>query len=103
MPGLLETSVKPEIPTWSRPAETSAELDWAPLVTIDLSKFDEPGGKQALADELHHAVRRWGFWTVINSGIDDASVIRQLSIAQAFFSLPVEEKRKVSCDFSVGK
>jgi isopenicillin N synthase-like dioxygenase len=103
MPGLLETGVKPEIPTWSRPAETIAELDWAPLVIIDLSKFDEPGGKQALADDLHQAVQRWGFWTVINSGIDDALVVRQLSIGQAFFNLPVEEKRKAPCDFSVGK
>jgi hypothetical protein len=29
--------------------ETTADLDWAELVTIDLSKFDEPGGKHKLA------------------------------------------------------
>jgi isopenicillin N synthase-like dioxygenase len=103
MPVLLGSNTKPDIPSWTRPAETRAELDWAPLVIIDLSRFDEPGGKQALANELHDAVKQWGFWTVVGTGIDDSLVQRQLSIAQSFFKLPIEEKRKAPCDFSVGK
>ncbi|KAF8590533.1 gibberellin 2-oxidase [Ramaria rubella] len=102
MPGLLEPSTKPIVPTWARPAETKAELDWAPLAIIDLSKYDTPGGKQSLAHELHDAVKRWGFWTVVGTGIDDALILRQLSIAQAFFKLPIVEKRRAPCDFSVG-
>lgn len=34
-------SVKP----WKRPPPTTEKLDWAPLVKIDLSRFEEPGGK----------------------------------------------------------
>lgn len=32
--------------------ETSECLDWADLATLDLSKFDQPGGKEELAAEF---------------------------------------------------
>jgi hypothetical protein len=35
-------------------------VDWADLVTLDLSKFDQPGGKQELAAQLFDAVNRIG-------------------------------------------
>lgn len=38
--------------------ETIAELEWADLIAIDLSKFDEEGGKQELAGQLKHAICR---------------------------------------------
>ncbi|KAJ6560736.1 hypothetical protein B0H10DRAFT_1845493 [Mycena sp. CBHHK59/15] len=91
-----------DIPPWTRPAETKENLDWAPLKEIDLSIFDAPGGKQKLAAELHDAVRNVGFWVVTGTGIPDEEVLRQFSIANAFFNLPLEEKRKYPCDFSVG-
>lgn len=31
---------------------TSIPVDWAELVTLDLSKFDQPGGKEELVKEL---------------------------------------------------
>lgn len=40
--------------------ETSASLDWADLVTLDLSKFDQPGGKQELAAEFKRAIEDVG-------------------------------------------
>jgi hypothetical protein len=91
------------IKQWVRPPPTSKELDWAPLVKIDLSRFDEPGGKQALAKQLYDAVTRVGFWVVVNTGIDDERVLRQLSIGNAFFKEPLEEKRKVPCNFADGE
>jgi hypothetical protein len=36
--------------------ETSENLDWADLATLDLSKFDQPGGKEVLASELAVAI-----------------------------------------------
>ena len=101
MPALLKT--KPDIPTYVKPLETTHDLDWAPLASVDLSKFDEPGGKEQLAADLHDAVQRWGFWVVTGSGIPEEQIIRQLSIANAFFKLPLEEKKKYPCDFAVGK
>jgi hypothetical protein len=35
-------------------------VDWAELVTIDLSKFDTPGGKEELVKELEYAVTNVG-------------------------------------------
>lgn len=59
-PGLVESanqiSQKLPIEKWVRPESTKKNLDWAPLSTIDLSRFDEPGGKQELAKQLYDAV-----------------------------------------------
>ncbi|KAF8876113.1 gibberellin 2-oxidase [Mucidula mucida] len=93
---------KPTVQPWTIPPPTSASLDWAPLVIIDLSKFDTPGGKEALAADLKDAVKNWGFWTVVNTGISQEQLDRQLAIGNAFFKLPLEEKRKVACDFKEG-
>lgn len=40
--------------------ETSADLDWADLATLDLSKYDQPGGKQELATEFKKAIEEVG-------------------------------------------
>lgn len=45
------------LPKWERPAKTTYDLEWANLTAIDLSKFDEPGGKEILAEQLRRAVR----------------------------------------------
>jgi hypothetical protein len=46
----------PAIPKWKRPGKTSEDLAWADISIIDLSTFDEPGGKQKLAENLRDAV-----------------------------------------------
>ncbi|KIY42892.1 Clavaminate synthase-like protein [Fistulina hepatica ATCC 64428] len=92
----LALEAKPALVPYVEPQETSSPLDWAPLVTIDLSKFDEPGGKETLVAELKDAIRRWGFWVVVGTNIPQEDIDRQLSIANAFFNLPIEEKRKES-------
>lgn len=88
---------------WSRPEPTREELDWAPLVEIDLSLFDQPGGKEQLAKQLHDAVTRVGFWVVVGHGISDEQVLRQFSIGNAFFKEPLEEKRRFPCNFAEGE
>jgi isopenicillin N synthase-like dioxygenase len=40
---------------------------------------------------------------VIGAGISQEDVDRQLAIGNAFFNLPIQEKRQVPCDFAVGK
>lgn len=47
--------------------ETSADLDWADLATLDLSKFDQPGGKQELAADLARALEGIGRFTSIQT------------------------------------
>lgn len=40
--------------------ETSESLEWADLRTLDLSKFDQPGGKHELAAEFTKAIEDVG-------------------------------------------
>lgn len=94
---------KPLIKPWARPHKTSEDLEWADLPKIDLSRFDEPGGKAALAHDLLDALTRVGFWVVVNSGIDDERVLRQFSLGDAFFREPLEEKRRFPCNFAEGE
>jgi len=43
-------------------------VDWAELATLDLSKFDTPGGKEDLAKQLFNAIQQIGTQqAVINS------------------------------------
>ncbi|KAF9264468.1 Clavaminate synthase-like protein [Marasmius fiardii PR-910] len=94
--------VPAELENWLPPPETHAELDWAPLLNLDLSRFDSPGGKESLAAELKDAATSWGFWTVINSGIPQALVDRHFAIANTFFNQSVDEKKKVVTDYVGG-
>lgn len=94
---------KPLVKPWVRPNKTSEDLEWADLPKIDLSLFDQPGGKQELANHLLDAVTRVGFWVVVNSGIDDERVLRQFSIGNTFFKEPLDEKRRFPCNFADGE
>lgn len=43
------------------------QVDWAELITLDLSEYEKPGGKQALVKKLEHAVRHVGeYYSPIN-------------------------------------
>lgn len=35
-------------------------MDWAELVTLDLGKYEQPGGKEDLVKQLEHAVQHVG-------------------------------------------
>ncbi|KIW02548.1 uncharacterized protein PV09_06004 [Verruconis gallopava] len=79
-------------------AETTADLEWADLITIDLSKFDTPGGKQELAAQLKKAISTIGFFYVINFGLTEDEVDEQFALAKALFDLPDAEKQKYRVD-----
>ncbi|KAE8150553.1 hypothetical protein BDV25DRAFT_129465 [Aspergillus avenaceus] len=84
------------------PPETKENLPWSELVTLDLSEFTKPGGKQRLAQQLSHAVHHVGFFYVKNFGLTQEQIDRQLTIAQNLFYLPFEEKQKYSVDYARG-
>ncbi|XDG09220.1 hypothetical protein ABKA04_008835 [Annulohypoxylon sp. FPYF3050] len=90
------------IPTYNQVPETKYELDWADLVTLDLSQFDEPGGKQRLATQLFDAIQKIGFFYIINFGLTQEQVDRQFAIGKEVFQLPTEEKLKYRADLENG-
>jgi len=96
------TQTVTELPRYEQVAESKHELDWADLVTLDLSKFDSPGGKQELASQLKEAVHKVGFFYITNFGLSQEEVDRQFAIGKEIFKLPTEEKLKYRADLEHG-
>ncbi|KIY45568.1 Clavaminate synthase-like protein [Fistulina hepatica ATCC 64428] len=84
----------PEIGSYQYVPETKEDLDWADLVTIDLSLYGTPEGKQQLAQTLISALREKGFFYVKNFNISQERVNRQFTIGKQFYELSQEEKDK---------
>jgi isopenicillin N synthase-like dioxygenase len=82
------------------PPETKEDLPWSELVTLDLSDFDRPGGKERLAKQLERAVHHVGFFYVKNYGLTQEQVDKQFTLAKAFFALPVEAKARSEVDYA---
>ena len=90
------------LPKYEQVAVTSQELDWADLVTLDLSDFDNAGGKERLAKQLFDAVQNIGFFYVIGFGLSQDEVDHQFAIGKEFFNLPMEEKLRFRADLENG-
>ncbi|CAG9985184.1 unnamed protein product [Clonostachys byssicola] len=90
------------LPAYKQIPETAHELDWANLVTLDLSKFDQPGGKEALANQLFKALQEVGFFYIVNFGLSQEEVDEQFAIGKNLFELPTEEKLKYRADLENG-
>ncbi|CDO71806.1 hypothetical protein BN946_scf184939.g30 [Trametes cinnabarina] len=84
----------PELGSYNYVPETKENLDWADLVTLDLSLYKTPEGRKQLATTLIEAVRNHGFFYVKNFNISQERVNRQFSIGKQFYDLPLEEKLK---------
>ncbi|KAI1321370.1 2OG-Fe(II) oxygenase superfamily protein [Xylariaceae sp. FL0255] len=82
--------------------ETKYELDWADLVTLDLSLFDLPGGKEKLASQLFKAIQKIGFFYITDFGLTQEEVDRQFAIGKKVFQLSTEEKLKYRADLVNG-
>lgn len=58
----MATTTETEQLEYVQVPETSEALDWADLRTLDLSKFDQPGGRQKLAEEFTQAIEDVGMF-----------------------------------------
>ncbi|OQO13741.1 hypothetical protein B0A48_01971 [Cryoendolithus antarcticus] len=97
------TSARGKTPLqYQQVAESTHDLDWAELVTLDLSHFDAPGGKQRLANQLRDAVQNVGFFYITNFGLMQSQIDRQFGIAKELFALPTEEKLRHRADLEHG-
>ncbi|KAJ5874806.1 uncharacterized protein N7529_003236 [Penicillium soppii] len=91
-----------DIPTYDQVPETTFDLDWADLATLDLSQFEQPGGKHQLAKQLFEAIQKIGFFYIVNFGLSQEDVDRQFSIGKELFKLPIEEKLKYRAELEKG-
>ncbi|THG99011.1 hypothetical protein EW026_g3259 [Hermanssonia centrifuga] len=76
------------------PNVAQENLDWADLITVDLSLYGTPEGRRQLAETLIKAVREDGFFYVKNFNIPQERVNRQFSFGKQFYDIPLEEKLK---------
>lgn len=58
MPSAVAVDNNQDLTEWVRPQKTVHELPWADIKVIDLGKYDRPGGKEELSEELRDAVSR---------------------------------------------
>ncbi|KAL7931494.1 hypothetical protein V8C35DRAFT_329512 [Trichoderma chlorosporum] len=79
-----------DIPTYHQIPETTYELEWADLVTLDLSQFDQPDGKERLAKQLQEAVQKIG------------KRLLPISTCKEVFRLPMEEKLQFRAELEKG-
>lgn len=100
---MTDTATRPEPRPWDPPHETKEDLDWAQLSVIDLSRFDEIGGKQEIAAKLKNAVSKDGFWAVVGHGLTQKDFDRQFQLGQHFFeNYTLEEKKAQQVQFEAG-
>jgi isopenicillin N synthase-like dioxygenase len=77
-------------------------VEWADLITLDLSTFDSPGGKEKLASQLSDAINKIGFFYITNFGLSQEEVDRQFAIGKELYTLPTEELLKYRADLENG-
>ncbi|KAI1826438.1 hypothetical protein F4861DRAFT_82994 [Xylaria intraflava] len=100
---VLNTSSQPSgLPIYDQFPETKFELEWADLATLDLSQFEQPGGKQKLAAQLFDAIQKIGFFYIINFGLTQEQIDEQFAIGKEVFNLPKEELLKYRADLEHG-
>ncbi|ORY14878.1 hypothetical protein BCR34DRAFT_644607 [Clohesyomyces aquaticus] len=85
-------------PRYQEVPPTTANLDYADMMTLDISLFDTPDGKQQLAKQLRTAISTLGFFYVTNFGLTPSAVDSQFEIAQSLFSMPAASKMKHRVD-----
>ncbi|KAI3621877.1 gibberellin 3-beta [Moniliophthora roreri] len=86
-------SPPPELPHWESPKPTEEELEWADILTVDLSLYETK--RQELIDTITVALERDGFFYVTNHGISRETLQRQFDIGQhTFDGVSREEKEQ---------
>ncbi|KAF5392755.1 hypothetical protein D9757_000799 [Collybiopsis confluens] len=88
-----EPTTRPPLPRWQAPPTTKNEVEWADILTVDLSLYDTD--KTKLIQTVETALQRDGFFYVVGHGISAEDLNRQFAIGQvAFDEVPREEKEE---------
>ncbi|KAI3962684.1 hypothetical protein MKW92_006113 [Papaver armeniacum] len=76
--------------------DASVITDHDTIPVIDLQKLlsAEPATGKLELDRLHSACKEWGFFQLVNHGVDGLLVDNLKSEIQGFFKLPMSEKMK---------
>ncbi|KAG5722256.1 UPF0676 protein [Termitomyces sp. T112] len=83
----------PEVPHYAHAPVTKADLQYANLPIIDLSKASTPEGRLALSVQVRDAMIEHGFFYVINHGYSVTQTERIFNIANVPFDLVNSEEK----------
>lgn len=91
------TSSLPPLEHFVPVAPTKEPVSFVNLQTIDLAHYDEgPEARCKLAEEIRVAMTTQGFFTLINHGLDEETISRQVDLGHHIFKhTPLEEKQKL--------
>ncbi|PIM98544.1 Thebaine 6-O-demethylase [Handroanthus impetiginosus] len=64
------------------------------IPVIDMEKLLDSATMESELQRMHKASQEWGFFQLINHGVDSTAVEKIKSEIQDFFSLSMEEKKK---------
>nr|A0A0B6CGH9.1 RecName: Full=Oxoglutarate-dependent flavonoid 7-O-demethylase 1; Short=ObF7ODM1; AltName: Full=2-oxoglutarate-dependent dioxygenase 1; Short=ObDIOX1; AltName: Full=8-hydroxysalvigenin 7-O-demethylase; AltName: Full=Gardenin B 7-O-demethylase [Ocimum basilicum]AJI44435.1 oxoglutarate-dependent flavone 7-O-demethylase [Ocimum basilicum] len=64
------------------------------IPVIDMQALLHPNSFEAELNSLHKACKQWGFFQLINHGVEAAVMEKMKLEMQEFFNLPLEEKQK---------
>ncbi|PKA60064.1 S-norcoclaurine synthase 1 [Apostasia shenzhenica] len=65
------------------------------IPVIDFARLLDPLFAREESARLHSACQDWGFFQLINHGIDEDVIKKMVGALEEFFKLPLEEKEKV--------
>ncbi|KAK4347306.1 hypothetical protein RND71_033645 [Anisodus tanguticus] len=73
--------------------KTSTSILMPQVPVIDMEKLLEIGHDNSELERLHFACKEWGFFQAVNHGVSSSLVEKVKSEIQAFFDIPMEEKK----------
>jgi isopenicillin N synthase-like dioxygenase len=90
----------PEVDHFIHVKPTKEKLDFADLEVLDFSLYDDgPTSRKILADQVHQAMSTHGFFVILNHGISEEVITRQVNIGHTILSrTPQEEKNRLKAD-----
>ncbi|KAF9011874.1 hypothetical protein BDQ17DRAFT_1396920 [Cyathus striatus] len=87
----LKSGNPPNVPEWIPPPATKEDVEWADILTVDLSLYDTK--REELIKTVETALQRDGFFYVVGHGIEPEKLRRQFNFGQlAFDGVSDEEK-----------
>ncbi|THV74728.1 putative 1-aminocyclopropane-1-carboxylate oxidase [Aureobasidium pullulans] len=91
-----------DLPQYQYPLGTEHQLEYADLDALDISRLNDPQGKQELASQVLSFVNKNGFFYVKGHGLTGDQIKRQYSIGRELFNLPLEEKLRCIANTEAG-
>jgi hypothetical protein len=78
------------------PPPASATARASSLPVVDMARLLDPEHREAEVALLGSACRSWGFFQLINHGVDEAVIQKMKDNTVQFFELPLEDKNTVA-------